>query len=357
MVNRRTFLNSSVTAAVAAPFATVATQKTEAPAPRKIRVGALNVGEYTFWGIWANILSPKGSFGTNLLNMEITHCWDVNSKLAQKFAAKYDCKAVAQYDAMVGQVDAIAFGGLYEVPWQHRLARPYVDAGIPTYLSRPFSYRLRDIDSILNLAVKRGTPLMATSCQEHLYQASHLKQRLKNCGVIKAVHGICHSDEYPAHFHIQWFILKALGYDVEKVSLLTDDERKASYLQETMLFKGWDGQPSFLASLHAATNIHNLYLKVMGDRGTETITMDRSPDRKEELYAYFAPQLVDMQRTFEGNSYQSFDVIRKKTETFLAGYYSHLERGGALIPVKSVPMDWSPRHFRPGWVDESIFEN
>ncbi len=72
---------------------------------------------------------------------------------------------------------------------------------------------------------------------------------------------------------------------------------------------------------------------------------------------YFAPQLVDMQRTFEGNSYQSFDVIRKKTENFLAGYYSHLERGGALIPVKSVPMDWSPRYFRLGWVDESIFES
>ena len=356
MPDRRTFLASTAAAMMAPLSATnVQGQPTES-AGRKIRVGAFNVGEYTFWGIWADILSPQGAFGTNLLNMEVTHCWDVNPKLAEKFAAKYHCKAVTKYDAMVGKVDAIAFGGLYEVPWQHLLARPYVEAGIPTYLSRPFSYRLRDIDSILNLAAKYGTPLMATSCQEHYYQASYLNERLKHCGVIKAVHGICRSDEYPAHFHVQWFILKALGYDVLKASLLTDDERKATYLQETMLFGGDEGQPPFLATLHGVTGSHHLYLKVMGDQGAESITMDRSPDRKETLYAYFAPQLVDMQRTFEGNNYQSFDVIRKKTEVFLAGYYSHLEKRGQLVPVTSVPSDWSPRHFKPGWIDESIFK-
>src|SRR5437016_3645549 len=147
---------------------------------RKIRVGALNVGEYTFWGIWGDILSPKGKFGGGLFNMEITHCWDLNPKLAREFAAKHDCVAIDKYDGMVGKVDAIAFGGLYEVPWQHLLAKPYVEAGIPTYLSRPFSYRLRDIDFILNLAAKHSTPLMATSVQEHYYQASYLKDRLKN---------------------------------------------------------------------------------------------------------------------------------------------------------------------------------
>jgi predicted dehydrogenase len=356
MLDRRSVLTSTVAATLTAGLSTSSLGQPTEPPRRKIRVGALNVGQMTFWPIWAEILSPKGAFGTSFLNMEITHCWDVDRKLAEKFADKYDCQPVANYDAMVGRVDAIAFGGLYEVPWQHRLARPYVDAGIPTYLSRPFSYRLRDIDSILELAAKRGTPLMATSCQEHLYQATELKKRLSNCGVIKAAHGICSSNEYPGHFHIQWFILKALGYEVDTVSLLTDDELKASYLQETMLFRGGDGQPPYLASLHGVGGSHTLYLKVMGDQGTETITMDRSPDRTEELYSYFAPQLVDMQRTFEGNSYQPFDVIRSKTHAFLAGYYSHLEKGGSLVRLDSVPTDWSPRHFKPSWIDESIFK-
>ena len=354
MLDRRSLLKAAAGAALVAPVS----QAVEPVAPaRKIRVGAMNVGEYTFWGIWADILSPRGALGTPLLQMEITHCWDVNPQLAKKFADRYDCQPVASYDGMLGKVDAIAFGGLYEVPWQHRLARPYVDAGIPTYLSRPFSYRLRDIDELLELAAKRGTPLMASSCQEHLHHATHLKSQLPKCGIIKAVHGTCSSQEFPAHFHIQWFLPRALGYDVEKVGLFTDDERQATYLQETMLFKGSDNQPPYLAALHAASGSHHLYVKVTGDQGSQSIAMDRSPDRREELYSYFAPQLVDMQRTFSGQPFQPLEIIRKKTQLFLAGSYSHLEQRGALVPVASVPTDWSPRHFKPGWIDESLFDS
>ena len=322
---------------------------------RKLRVGAMAVGEYTFWGIWADILSAKGKLGGGLLNMEITHCWDVNPKLAAEFAAKYDCVSVPRYDGMLGKVDAIAFGGIYETPWQHLLARPYVDARVPTYLSRPFAYRLGDLDSILELAARRGTPLMATSVQEHSSQASFLRERIKRVGTIKAVHATSWSNEYPGHFHAQWFVPKALGFDVDKVSLITDDERNATYMQETMLFRGRDGQPPFLAAIAAATEHHYLAVNVIGDKGTESVTVDRSPDVRETLYAYFAPQLFDMQRTFQGEHYQPFETIRKKTKNFLAGYYSHLERGGQLVGVDSVPADWSPRHLKPNWIDPSIF--
>ena len=323
--------------------------------PRKLRVGAMAVGEYTFWGIWADILSPKGKLGGGLLDMEITHCWDVNPKLAAEFGAKFGCTAVTRYDGMLGKVDAIAFGGIYETPWQHLLARPYVDARVPTYLSRPFAYRLRDLDSILDLAAKRGTPLMATSVQEHYSQASFLRERIKRVGIIKAVHATSWSNEYPGHFHAQWFLPKALGFDVEKVALITDDERNATYMQESMLFRGRDGQPPFVAAITAATEHHYLSVNVIGDKGTESVTVDRSPDARETLYAYFAPQLFDMQRTFQGENYQPFETIRKKTKTFLAGYYSHLERGGQLVGVDSVPADWSPRYLKPDWIDSSIF--
>jgi len=358
MVDRRSFLSTAAASAVAlGSGASHLHGQAHARAPRKLRVGAMNVGEYTFWGIWGDILSAKGKFGGSLFNMEVTHCWDINPKLAREFAAKHNCVAVDKYDGMIGKVDGIAFGGLYEVPWQHLLAKPYVEARVPTYLSRPFSYRLRDIDFILNLAAKHSTPLIATSVQEHYYQASYLKDRLKNVGTIKSVSGIGWSDEYPAHFHIQWFILKALGYDVDKVSVLTDDERKCTYLQETMLFKGRDGQPPFLAGLQAVTDVHYLQLSVFGDKGKEEVTMDRSPDPLETHYFYFAPQLLDIQRTFEGHNYQSFDAIRKKTQVFLAGYYSHLEKNGSLVSVDSVPADWSPRHFKPGWIDESMLKS
>lgn len=354
MLSRRSLLTTTAGAALASSLSPATL--TAAP-HRKIRVGALNVGEYSFWGIWADILSPQGTFGTPLLDMEITHCWDVNADRSRQFAKRYGCQPVATYDGMLGEVDAIAFGGLYEVPWQHQLARPYVDAGVPTYLSRPFSYRLRDIDELLELAAKRGTPLMASSCQEHLHHATQLKSQLSKCGTIKAVQGTCSSQEFPAHFHIQWFLPRALGYDVDQVGLITDDERKSTYLQETMLFQGTDSQPPYLAALQAASGSHHLYVQVIGEEGTQSISMDRSPNRREELYSYFAPQLVDMQRTFAGQPFQPLDIIRKKTQLFLAGSYSHLVRKGTMVPVDEVPLDWSPRHFKPGWIDEKLFKN
>ena len=51
-----------------------------------------------------------------------------------------------------------------------------------------------------------------------------------------------------------------------------------------MLFQGGDGQPPFLATLHAVDAKPYLYINVVGDKGSESITVDRSPNRQEELY-------------------------------------------------------------------------
>ncbi len=322
---------------------------------KKIRLGALSVGEYSFWGIWAEALSEQGPFGSPLLHLEVTHCWDVNPQLAAGFADHYGCEVVEHYDGMLGQVDAIALGGFYEVPWQHLLARPYVEAGVPTYLSRPFSYRLRDLDALLDLAAKRHTPIMATNVFEHFIQASILKDRLSSIGVIQSVYGVCNSKEYPGHFHLPFFLLRVLGYEVDQVSLLTDDERDCTYLQDTLLFRGGDDQPPFLATLHANQETPYLSLHVVGDKGIDAVEMTRSPDPGETLYHFFAPQLLAMQKSFQGEPFQSFDIIRKKVQIFLAGYYSHLEKGGSFVAPDSVPEDWSPRHYKPGWIDESMF--
>ena len=50
---------------------------------KKIRLGALNVGEYSFWGIWAEALAQQGPFGTSLFNMELTHCWETAMAITQ----------------------------------------------------------------------------------------------------------------------------------------------------------------------------------------------------------------------------------------------------------------------------------
>ena len=75
-----------------------------------MKIGVFGL-DYTFWGIWADLLSPQGRYlGTSALRMRPTHVWDKNVKKAQDFATQWGCQVVDRYDGMVGKVDAVLNG-------------------------------------------------------------------------------------------------------------------------------------------------------------------------------------------------------------------------------------------------------
>jgi predicted dehydrogenase len=360
---RRNFLKSAAIAGTAA--AVVAAPGAAAAPARRLRIGAHGVGSSSFTSYcWSDLIAPdkapnsnRGNFGTPFLNMDITHVWDVDPGTAQQFASRLGATAVQKYDDMVGKVDGVIFGGFNEVPWHHLLARPYIEAGIPVYLSRPFAYRMRDIDEILDLAAKHNTAIIATAKHEHYHEAPALKNKLKSIGPIQCVQATCTSSDFPMHLHTQFMLLRILGYDVEKVSVMTDKVTGNSYLQETFVYKGWEGQKPFICSLQGAgTPDISFSIDIIGREDRTSATMVRSPNWQDSLLYRYAPQVIDMQRTFESKkNWQPLDEVRKKTEIFLTGYYSHLERGGAPVSVGSVPADWSPPHPKPGLIDAAMF--
>ena len=361
---RRTFMKTAAAAGTAA-VVSGAVKPAQASPSKRLRIGAACVGEYSFMSYcWSDIIapdkapnSPQGTFGTPFLDMDITHVWDVNPDAAQKFAARMGAVAVERYDGMVGKVDGVIFGGFYEAPWQHLLARPYVEAGIPVYLSRPFAYRLRDIDGLLDLAAKHNAAIIATAKHEHYHEAPALKSRLKSIGPIQCVQATCWSSDFPIHFHTQFMLLRILGYDVEKVAVVTDKDIGNNYLLETFVFKGWEGQKPFACSLQGVMNQDSFSIDIFGREGRLSATMVRSPDWKDSLLFRYGPQVFDMQRTFETKTnWQPLDEVRKKTEIFLTGYFSHLERGGAPVKVGDVSPDWQAPLPKPGWIDLEMFK-
>jgi len=349
--SRRSFLSKSTLAGAAALTTASHSQAAGDKPKRKLRVGAFGACTYTFWGLWADLLSPEGKLGTDLLNMEISHVWDKDYSEAEKYAAKWGCEAVKKYDDMIGKVDGVACGGYYEVPWQHKMFRPYLKAGIPCYLSRPWSFRKKDMEEMLDLAAKHSAPLMATATYEHYNEAESLKAKLEKVGIIKSVTATCSGGDFP-HFHIQHMMTKILGYNVEKVALVTNDVQKPDYLQETYVFEADGEQPPFVCTMHSAPRPYTFHITIIGTEGTEVASM---PGNSNWFYRFFT-QLMDIQKTLEGATYQPLDDVRKKHEIWITAHYSHVERNGAPVDVGTVPADWSPPHWKPGWMDDSMFK-
>jgi hypothetical protein len=333
-----------------------------APKPKRpLRIGALCVGEFSFWNYsWCDLLAPgdkpvyKDTLGTRLFNMEVTHVWDRDPAQARKFAEAMGAEVVRKYDGMVGKVDAVAFGGYYEVPWQHRLARPYIEAGIPTFLDRPFAFSLRDLNTLLECIARHGTPVMATDVYEHLYDVATLRGKLPNLGEISCAHGTCWGADYSAHFHIKFMLPKIFGFEVDRVSVLTDNPSQCGYLIASWLMKGREGQKPYLIS--STLNQGDLYsITVAGAKAQETARMPWIDNWNRNLLGEHVSMMTDMQRTFEGHLYEPLDIIRRKTEIFLTGLYSATERNGAFVRIGEVPVDWRGPAPKPGWIEESMF--
>jgi len=346
--SRRTFLTGAALAGGTSLLDHETASAAEQPSGRKLKVGVFGL-DYTFWGIWADLLSPTGAHsGTSLLNMAPACVWDKDKKKAEEFAAKWGCEVVDRYDGMLGKVDGVVNGDLYNIPWQHKLLRPYIEAGVPTYLQRPWSNRLRDLDEMLDLAAKHNTPLCATATYEHYNEADSFAQKLKNVGQIEAAFATCSGDR--PHFHIPYMMLKILGYNVDSVSLMTNDPQKPTYMQSTYIYGESENQPPYALAMQRS-GAYIFSFTIVGKEGTESASM---PTQSSWFYR-FVPQLVDIQKTLEGKTYQPLDIVRKKFECVLAEYYSHYEKGGLPVKVGTVSPDWQIPPWRPDWYTDSDF--
>ena len=165
--NRRRFLAGaagSMAVGAAPPV------RTENRSPNEcLRIGCLNVGTYSHLpDLWASLLNPRPEKqDIPFTNMRITHCWDIEPEKADEFAQMYRCEKVKHFDTMIGKVDAVISGGYYNHPWDHILHEPYLQAGLPNLINRPFSNALHKAKKMIETARRCGATILAPSSYEH----------------------------------------------------------------------------------------------------------------------------------------------------------------------------------------------
>src|SRR5262249_13519273 len=194
-ISRRSLLNS---ASALGAYLSVAQQDKLHSTADPFRIGCLNVGTYSHLSdIWAPLMNrrPNGR-DMPITGIGITNCWDIERDKGAAFAKTYGCELVKNFDDMVGKVDGIISGGYYNHPWNHIIHQPYLEAGLPNLINRPFSNSLLKARKMIEVAKKHGATILCPSAYEYTDATARAKAWVANKKIL------CYDatnsfDEYP----------------------------------------------------------------------------------------------------------------------------------------------------------------
>ncbi len=352
---------------------------TKQPTTDLLRVGAVALGDNSHmnYEIWAPMINPIESKTWPLgrtSGMRITHCWDSRPEVAQAFAEKYSCEAVKNYYDMVGKVDGMIFAGFNECKWWPQLTKPYLEAGIPCYINRPFAYSMKAANEMVETALKHNTPILCTDERESIKEAvlaQHTVAKLLRRGVrITGAHSDNSAGEWSQHgVHGLYFLLRVFGLDVERASYqadgwwreVTPTATKQNYAQLVLQYRGITVEGAtqeapFMVSQYQNSATADVNLRIYHSDAWCDIAHPFAPSNPTQLFTLFFPTVLAMQQMFMTRTMPwSYEYILRKTKIFLTAFKSHLEHNGALIRVDDLPDDWEAPSPYANWIDESIF--
>ncbi len=295
--------------------------------------------------LWGPLINPVGESMTRLTGMVMTKVWDRDPKVAAAFAKKYGCRAVSSFDGMAGKVDGVILSDFTSAHRFHDLARPYLEAGTPIFINRPFAYSMRKARMIADLSRKTGTPIMCGDTHEYVKEVNIARARVKEMEPLSGVHATNSMSDYPSHgIHGIYWLHACLGGGVKAVSYITPDWRQPNGLCVLEYAPRVRDGKVFYATLQqivpTATNA-SIRLFMRESRYTQIDFMWEKSDWDRKVLMFLQPVLA-MQKMFEtGVMPESHDSILEKTRVFLTGFYSAVEKGGAPVKVDDLPEDWT----------------
>ena len=185
-----------------------------------IRVGRLGcepLSHADTWGPAIN-LDPGQDSG---LGMRITSVWSENAARAEEFARDCGVAAVVESpEAMIGQVDAVMVHEM-DAGKTLDLARPFIKAGLPTYINRPFAATLAQAEEILSLARRHQTPVTTCSALRYAPEALELGERVKRLGPVRSYVAAGSSGPFYCYaIHLIELARAVVGGGIEQVTTL-----------------------------------------------------------------------------------------------------------------------------------------
>ncbi len=255
MNTRRNFIKaagSGVLASAIVPGIAANTFYTNDTAQKQLRIGIIGAENSHTIGFGKMFNIDKKFPGA-----EVKYVWGETDEFAKAAMQKGGIpNQVSDPKEMLGKIDALIVD--HRHPKYHlEAAEPFVKAGIPTFIDKPFCYRAAEGKAFLQLAQKAGTPVTSYSSIAHSNATSDLKKQVEELGeIIQVVRtGTADLDsQYGGIFfygvHIVQPLLNIFGDDVQRVKITRNGKignaslKFSSGLFATLIFKskayGWE---------------------------------------------------------------------------------------------------------------------
>lgn len=284
----------------------------------------------------------------------MTHAWDIDPVSLDKFASKYKVEKVKHYYDMIDKVDAVIMADFNSLFFNQDLVRPYLEAQVPIFINRPFASSLKNARDIIDTAKKYGTPIMCSSSLEYVQAVDSVRQAIPQLGELTGYVADNAMSDYATHgVHGIYFAYACVGGGVKSVSYQAEDWTKPNGVM-TFQYKGRNGGADFWGALLQPYRSGSAWIKVYGKGTTKRsdsylndVSFERQMDWPREGRGYvvdsaiWLPMLHIMQSMFETREMpEPYENIYEKTQMFIGGFYSHLEKNGAPVPIDDIPLDW-----------------
>lgn len=222
------------------------------PLDKPIRIGIIGA-ENSHTAGFGKIFNVNKKFP----GVEVTHLWGETEDFARKAAeAGQIPNIVKDPSEMFGKIDALVVDHRH-AKYHLEAATPFVRAGIPTFVDKPFCYRVEEGKKFLAMAREAGTPVTSFSSIGQSDGTYDIKKQLETIGQINHVvrYGPVDLDsEYGGVFfygvHILQPLMVMFGEDIQKVKITRDGKKGSaglvfkSGLHATLIFKnvstGWE---------------------------------------------------------------------------------------------------------------------
>ena len=346
-ISRRTFIGTGAAALSSEASAAGKKPRPERGPGEPLRIGLIN-GEWSHSeNCWIKLVNGLRNDDSSVrfakrTGMYYTHVWHIDSDKAEQLAQKYAVPHVVKsFDAMVGKVDAVIIDTVFQAPWTYKLARPYLEAGIPVYIDRPFTDALWKAREMLSLSKKHNTPIFSGSSLEHMYTAYETIKHNppeRILGYETWSEGSDPYDFYTHGVHGLWWSYRTAGGGIHAIAHKTKDWSRGGGTS-TLLYKDRGSGPFIGTVHHQKRDECIIYTKFTGKDRIFRCEYKINWDNFIWTQMLFYIQDVFAKR-FKG-LIDTPDKMMDKSRLFLAGFRSLLREDGGFVELDTLDEDWA----------------